>query len=139
MSAHRSPARSFPSAKTSPARPSTTGRWSKRVRCSPRSTIPSTQRMWPRPKPRSSGPRPAVQRAEADLGQMKAKLEQAERDWQRAQKLGPSEALAEASYDAYKSAYETAKANLAVGEAAILQAKASQTQAKPLCSGPSAT
>jgi HlyD family secretion protein len=45
-----------------------------------------------------------VRRAEADLGQLKAKLYQAERDWKRAEKLGPSDALAEASYDAYKSA-----------------------------------
>jgi HlyD family secretion protein len=71
-----------------------------------------------------------VQRAEADLGQMKAKLYQAQRDWERAQKLGPSEALAEVSFDAYKSAYETANANVAVGEAAIVQAKAAVTQAE---------
>jgi HlyD family secretion protein len=72
-----------------------------------------------------------VQRAEADLEQLKAKLHQASRDWQRAQKIGPSEALAQASYDAYQSSYETAKANVAVGEAAILQARAelAQTQA----------
>jgi HlyD family secretion protein len=73
-----------------------------------------------------------LQRAEADLEQMKAKLQQAERDWLRAQKLGPSEALAQASYDAYQSTYEIAKANVAVGEAAILQAKASQAQAEAL-------
>ena len=66
-----------------------------------------------------------VQSAEANLEQMKAKLYQAQRDWERAQKLGPSEALAQASYDAYQSAYETAKANVVVGEAAIQQAKAS--------------
>jgi HlyD family secretion protein len=72
----------------------------------------------------------ALQRTEADLGQLKAKLHQAERDWQRAQKLGPSEALAEATYDAYRSAYETAAANLAVGQAAILQARASLAQAE---------
>jgi HlyD family secretion protein len=71
-----------------------------------------------------------VQRAEADMGQLKAKLVQAERDWGRAKKLGPSEALAQVSYDGYESAYETAKANVAVGEAAILQAKASLTQAE---------
>jgi HlyD family secretion protein len=71
-----------------------------------------------------------VIRADADLGQMKAKLDQADRDWQRAQKLGPSEALAQASYDAYKSAYEVAKANLAVGEATIVQSKAAVTQAE---------
>ncbi|RJR51195.1 MAG: HlyD family efflux transporter periplasmic adaptor subunit [Desulfobacteraceae bacterium] len=71
-----------------------------------------------------------LQRATADLEQMKAKLHQAERDWQRAQKLGPSEALAQASYDAYRSAYETAKANVAVGEASILQAKAGVAQSE---------
>jgi len=70
-------------------------------------------------------------RAKADLEQFKANLYQAERDWQRAEKLGPSEALAQTSYDAYKAAYEAAKANVAVGEAAILQARAAvaQTQA----------
>lgn len=76
--------------------------------------------------------RAALQRAEADLGQLRAKLHQAERDWQRAQKIGPSEALAEASFDAYKSAYESAVANLAVGQAAILQARASLAQAEAL-------
>jgi HlyD family secretion protein len=72
----------------------------------------------------------SLQRAEADLGQMQAKLQQADRDWQRARKIGPSEALAQSSYDAYQSAYETAVANLAVGRAAILQARAGQTQAE---------
>ena len=76
--------------------------------------------------------RAALQRAEADLSQLRAKLQQAERDWRRAQKLGPSEALAEASYDAYKSAYESAVANLAVGQASILQAKAGLAQAEAL-------
>jgi HlyD family secretion protein len=71
-----------------------------------------------------------VQRADADLEQMKAKLEQARRDWERAQKLGPSEALAETSYDAYKAAFETAQANVGVGEAVIAQARASVDQAK---------
>ncbi len=76
--------------------------------------------------------RAAVQRAEADLGQLRAKLQQTERDWQRARKLGPSEALAEASFDAYKSAYESAVANLAVGQAAVLQAKAGLSQSEAL-------
>ena len=71
-----------------------------------------------------------VRQAEANLAQMKAKLQQAERDWARAQKLGPSEALAQATYDAYQSAYETARANVAVAEAAILQAKAALAQAE---------
>ena len=48
--------------------------------------------------------RAGVLRTEADLGQLKSRLNQAKRDWDRAQKLGPSEALAQSSYDAYKSA-----------------------------------
>jgi HlyD family secretion protein len=64
-----------------------------------------------------------VRYAEANLGQLKAKLYQAERDWARAKKLGPSDALSQADYDAALSAYETAKANVEVGQAAIVQAK----------------
>jgi HlyD family secretion protein len=71
-----------------------------------------------------------ILRSQADLGQMKAKLYQAQNDWERAQKLGPSEALAASSYDAYRSAYETAKANVAVAEAAIEQAQATAAQAQ---------
>jgi HlyD family secretion protein len=74
----------------------------------------------------------SLQSAKANLDQMKAKLQQAERDWRRAQNLGPSEALSQASYDAYQSAYEIAKANMAVGEAAIQQAKAGLSQAEAL-------
>jgi len=72
-----------------------------------------------------------LQWAEADLQQLNAKLHQAEHDWHRARKLGPSEALAEASYDAYQAAYQIAVANVAIGKAAILQAEAglAQTQA----------
>jgi HlyD family secretion protein len=71
-----------------------------------------------------------LQHAEADLQQLDAKLYQAERDWQRARKLGPSEALAEASYDAYQTAYQTAVANVAIGKATILQARAGLAQAQ---------
>jgi HlyD family secretion protein len=74
--------------------------------------------------------RAGVKRAEADLAQLKAKLYQATRDWKRAQSLGPSEALAEVSYDAYQSAYESAQANVALGEAAIDQAKSTVAQAQ---------
>ncbi len=66
----------------------------------------------------------AVLRAEADLKQLKAKLALAERNWRRAQRLGASEALAQATYDGYRSAFEVAEANVAVGDASILQAKA---------------
>jgi HlyD family secretion protein len=71
-----------------------------------------------------------LRRAQADLLQYKARLLQAQRDWDRARKLGPSDALAQASYDAYESAFEAAKANVAVGEAAIGQAGANLAQAK---------
>lgn len=66
----------------------------------------------------------------ATLEQLKAKLELAESDWERAQKLGPSEALAKSSYDSYKSSYEIAKANVTVGEAQLQQAKESMFQAE---------
>jgi len=71
-----------------------------------------------------------VQRAQADLGQLKAKLFQAENDWQRAQKLGPSEALSQSDFDAAKAAYEVARANLGVGEAALRQTKEAVAQAE---------
>jgi len=69
--------------------------------------------------------RASLQRAKADLEQMKAMSLQADRNWKRARQIGPSEALAQASFDAYEAAYEAARANVAAGEAAILQAKAS--------------
>ncbi len=71
-----------------------------------------------------------VQRAEADLGELKAKQDQAERDWERAQKLGPSDALSQSSYDAYKAAYETAKSYLTVGEATVAQSRGALVQAE---------
>jgi len=72
----------------------------------------------------------AVQKAQADLGQMQAKLFQTERDWARAQKLGPSDALSQTDFDASRSAFEVAKANLAVGKAAIVQAQGTVSQAE---------
>jgi HlyD family secretion protein len=69
-------------------------------------------------------------RAQADLGQMQAKLYQAERDWERAKKLGPSDALSQSDYDAAKSAFDVAQANVAVGKAAILQAQATLRRAE---------
>ncbi len=74
--------------------------------------------------------RASLERAKADIEQAKAKLYQAQRDWERAQKLGHSEALAETVYDAYKSGYETAVANLAVNQAAIEQAMAAVSQSE---------
>jgi HlyD family secretion protein len=72
----------------------------------------------------------SVQYAQANLDQLKAKLYQATRDWVRAQKLGPSDALSQADYDAAQSAYETAKANVEVGKAAIIQAQKAVAQSE---------
>src|SRR5271169_6361599 len=68
--------------------------------------------------------------ADANVLQMKAKLLQASQDWDRAQKLGPSDALAQSAYDQYKANYEVAKANMAAAEAAVEQAKAAVEQNK---------
>jgi HlyD family secretion protein len=71
-----------------------------------------------------------VQYAQANLAQLKAKLYQATRDWARAQKLGPSDALSQADYDAAQSGFETAKANVEVGKASILQAQKAVAQSQ---------
>jgi len=71
-----------------------------------------------------------VLRAEADLEQMRAKETQAEADWNRAQKLGPSEALAPTTYDSYKANYEIAKANVDLDVASLEQAKAAIKQSE---------
>ncbi|MBN8549099.1 MAG: efflux RND transporter periplasmic adaptor subunit [Deltaproteobacteria bacterium] len=71
-----------------------------------------------------------LKRANADVLQMQAKLDQAERDWKRAQKLGPSDALSSSSYDAYRAGAEIARANVAVAEAEVTQAQAQVTSAE---------
>jgi len=71
-----------------------------------------------------------VPASEANVLQMKAKLVQATQDWERAQKLGPSDALAQSAYDQYKANYEVGKANLAAAEAAVDQARAALAQAR---------
>jgi HlyD family secretion protein len=68
--------------------------------------------------------------ADANVLQMKAKLVDAEQDWGRAQKLGPSDALAQSAYDQYQANFEVAKANLAAAEATVEQTKAAVAQAK---------
>jgi HlyD family secretion protein len=71
-----------------------------------------------------------LQKAEADLIQMKAKLRQAERDWTRARELGPRRAISDQDYDTMQATYETQKSVLGVGEATVAQAKANLEQAK---------
>jgi HlyD family secretion protein len=62
-----------------------------------------------------------LQRAQADLLQMKAKLYQADRDWVRAKRLKPGQAIADVDYDTAQATYETCKSSVAVGEATIVQ------------------
>lgn len=66
----------------------------------------------------------AVSVAEATREQVRARLDQAQRDWVRAQKLGETQALSQADYDAAKSNYDQSGATLAVAEAQIGQAQA---------------
>jgi HlyD family secretion protein len=68
--------------------------------------------------------------AAANVLQMEAKLLQAQQDWERAQKLGPSDALARSAYDQYRANFEVAKANLAASRAAVEQTVAAVAQAK---------
>ena len=62
--------------------------------------------------------------SKAGLQRARADLAQAQQNWQRAQLLGPSQALAQSSYEGYESAYKIALAQVAVSEAAISQAEA---------------
>ena len=72
----------------------------------------------------------AVQSANANLDQMKAKFIQAEAEWKRSQELSESKLLARTDYDTAQANFEVAKANVAVAEAAVAQAKAATVQAQ---------
>ena len=60
--------------------------------------------------------------SKANVLQQKANLLLAAQNWERAQKIGPSDALAQSAYDQYRDNYEVAKANLAAAEAAVEEA-----------------
>jgi HlyD family secretion protein len=68
--------------------------------------------------------------SEANVLQQEANLLHASQDWNRAETLGPSDALAQSSYDQYHANFEVAKANLAAAKAAVEQAKAAVEAAK---------
>jgi HlyD family secretion protein len=70
------------------------------------------------------------QSAQANVLQAQAKLLQARLDWERAQRLGPSEALAQSLYDQYQAAFAVAQANLATAEAGVRQSAAAVAQAQ---------
>jgi HlyD family secretion protein len=71
-----------------------------------------------------------VQRAEADLEAMKSKLYQAERDWQRARRLGPSTSISGLDYDTTQYAYLTAKVGVPAAEANLEKAKKAVERAR---------
>lgn len=71
-----------------------------------------------------------VQRSEADLKQMRAKMNQARNDFDRAKRLTMSNAMAAADYDMYDANFNATSATVAVGEAAIEQAKATLAQSE---------
>jgi HlyD family secretion protein len=71
-----------------------------------------------------------LQQCQADRRVKLAKVRQTENNWRRAQRIGPSEAMARSKYDQYQADYRIAKANLSVSEAAIAQAKAGISGAK---------
>jgi HlyD family secretion protein len=68
--------------------------------------------------------------AQANVLQQKANLLMASQNWDRAQKLGPSDALAQSAYDQYRATFEVAKANLAAAQAAVVVAQAAVAQGK---------
>jgi HlyD family secretion protein len=62
--------------------------------------------------------------AKADLDQKKAVFVQAGRDWDRAQKLYPTNGIAKAEYDLYQANYKTAEANVANSQANVEKTEA---------------
>ncbi len=72
----------------------------------------------------------AQTQAKANLVVSETNLRQAERDWNRAKRLGANEALSQASYDAYLAAWEKATAQIDVAKAQISQTKAQVVQAE---------
>jgi HlyD family secretion protein len=67
--------------------------------------------------------------AAANLEQMKARLVQAETEWNRGRALSDAKLLSGSDFDTYKANYEIARANVSVAEASIAQAKANTVQA----------
>lgn len=65
----------------------------------------------------------SVIKAQADVGQMQAKFDEASHEWDRAQKIGPSDAMSQNDYDTFHANFQEAKANLADSQAAVLLAQ----------------
>ncbi len=72
----------------------------------------------------------SLESAKANLLLCKAKRDQAEKDWNRAQGLRPAKAIADTDYDLAEANYRTAEASVAVGEATIKQDEAALEMAE---------
>jgi HlyD family secretion protein len=68
--------------------------------------------------------------ADANLEEMKAKLDQADADWKRSEELYKSKLISESDYDTAKANYEIARANVSVADSGIAQAKADLEKAQ---------
>jgi HlyD family secretion protein len=68
--------------------------------------------------------------AQAGLDTARSKLRQTQRDWERVQKLKPTESIADLDYDTAQNAYETAAASVPAAEATLEQAKAAVDKAQ---------
>jgi HlyD family secretion protein len=71
-----------------------------------------------------------VRRVESELVQMRAKLYQSERDWDRAKKLGPSNSISQTDYDTMQNTWETSKAAVPAAEATVEKAKRAVEKAR---------
>lgn len=67
--------------------------------------------------------RARVAQQQGQFENSKAKLAQAEANWNRAKSLGPSEALAQSQFDLYKAEFEMARANVTISEAMLTLAR----------------
>lgn len=72
----------------------------------------------------------SVSQSKANLKLSQEQLKQAERNWNRAKKLGVSEALSQYTYDSYLSQWEIATAQIGIANAQIAQGEASVIQAE---------
>src|SRR5271157_3455044 len=74
--------------------------------------------------------RAALKAAQANVGVNAAALDQATRNWGRAEKLIGTSGIAQAEYDQFKAAFEMAKANLELSEANVGLAQATLNSAQ---------
>ena len=75
----------------------------------------------------------SLAQSEASLLELNAKRELARCNMERAEKMHPNDIISKADYDSCRSAFDVAKAQIKVGEANILQARATLDQQSAAC------